>query len=107
MEFSTRGGGPTIYHNFPWINFYNGHHRKLINRWEIRALTYGLEIRSIFLDKNLIQEWLNLSVFLKNKEHKYFLKEYLRKKNINIPNRTAGMKSQSLWEKEYGHQSSV
>jgi asparagine synthetase B (glutamine-hydrolysing) len=85
---------------FPWINFYNGHHRTLINRWEIRALTYGLEIRSVFLDKNLIQEWLNLSVFLKNKEHKYFLKEYLRKKNINIPSRTAGMKSQNLWEKK-------
>ena len=84
---------------FPWINFYDGHHRKLINRWEIRALTCGLEIRSAYHDKKLVQEWLNLSTFLKNKEQKYFLKEYLRNKNIKLPGKSVGMPRQMFWGK--------
>ena len=83
---------------FPWVNFYSGRHGWLIPWWEHKALSDGLEVRSIFLDKKLVQEWLNLSVHLKNKEHKYFLKEYLRNRNIKIPNSVAGIPSQMYWK---------
>ena len=82
---------------FPWTNFYDGLHRKYINGWEYAGLLCGLEVRNVFLDKKLIQEWLNLSAPLKNKEHKYFLKEYLRNKNIKVPSKISGMRAQSLW----------
>jgi len=82
---------------FPWINFYGGLHRSLINGWEINALSCGQELRSVYLDKKLVQEWLNLSASLKNKEHKHFLKEYLRNRNIKLPKKITGFNSQSRY----------
>jgi asparagine synthetase B (glutamine-hydrolysing) len=94
---------------FPWANFYKGRHQQLITFWENRALSCGLEIRSVYCDKKLVQEWLNLSVHLKNKEHKYFLKEYLRNRNIKLPKSVVGLPAQRYWKrrKENDYQSSI
>lgn len=81
---------------FPWKNFYGGTHRRLIDLWETSTLHYGMETRSAFHDKFLIQEWLNLAPNLKNKEYKHFLKEYLRKRDIKIPEKIAAMNNQKI-----------
>jgi len=56
---------------------------------------YGLEVRSIFYDKQLAQDWLNMKPYYKNIEHKHVSKQYLRKCNISEwSNSDVGFKSQ-------------
>lgn len=81
---------------FPWDHFYNGMARRLLDFHETISLAYGLENRSIFYDKRLAQEWINISPGLKNTESKVFLKDYLRKRGIAISNKVAGFQDPKL-----------
>lgn len=55
---------------FPWTNFYYGSQRKFLAKEENIAGQFGIEARYPFLDKNVIQEFLNLSLDLKHKFYK-------------------------------------
>ena len=90
---------PEDLHNFfPTKHFYFGQSRRLLDMHEKFNLNFGIEGRNIFYDKKLVQCWLSVSIALKNKENKGFLKDYLRKYHIPISkNPKAG----------FGHQSAV
>jgi asparagine synthetase B (glutamine-hydrolysing) len=65
---------------FPWKNFYNGYLRNYIDKEEYVLGGLGIEARYPFLDKDVVQEFLNLSSELKNNNYKaplyYILKKY-------------------------------
>ena len=69
---------------FPWKHFYGGQCRDLLDLFETYNIFSGLELRNIFFDKKLVQAWFNVDVNIKNKEHKIFMKKYLRKRQIPI-----------------------
>ena len=79
---------------FPWKHFYGGMNRFLLDKNESIALSYGVEVRNVFLDKRLVQEWLWLSADLKNSEIKGPLKNYLRNRNISLPKKQAALRYQ-------------
>jgi asparagine synthetase B (glutamine-hydrolysing) len=81
---------------FPYYHFYGGKQRKLIDIQQYVSLSYGIETRNPFLDKKLTQEWLWLSASLKNNESKGPIKNYLRKRNIEISDIIAGLGDQNL-----------
>lgn len=62
---------------FPWNSFFNSSMESYIAKEEYVGGSYGIEVRYPFLDKNLVQEFLWLSVDLKNKSYKYPLENYL------------------------------
>lgn len=64
---------------FPWNSFFGSSMESYIAKEEYVGGSYGMEVRYPFLDKNLVQEFLWLSVDLKNKEYKSPLKQYLDK----------------------------
>lgn len=76
---------------FPWHHFYWGTLRRICDAWETVFLTYAIENRNCFLDKQLVQEWLSLTPSLKNKRHKHFLKSYLEKRDIVLTDKKIGM----------------
>lgn len=55
---------------FPWNNFYTGSQEAFIGKEETVASIYGIEARYPFLDKYAVQEFLWLSVHLKNAYYK-------------------------------------
>lgn len=66
---------------FPWRSFFKGTQELYIAKEEYVAGSFGIETRYPFLDVELVQEYLNLSVDLKNKKYKYVIHEYLTKNN--------------------------
>lgn len=66
---------------FPWRNFYKGTQELYISKEEYVAGSFGIESRYPFLDLELVQEYLSLSVDLKNKKYKHVIHEYLLKNN--------------------------
>ena len=78
-----------LYTIFPWRHFYGGLHRKILDNNEFYFLAYGIEIRNVYCDKKLTQEWLNISSDLKNTEEKSPLKNYLRERDIVLPTKMA------------------
>lgn len=62
---------------FPWNSFYYSTMESYIAKEEYVGGSYGIEVRYPFLDKNLVQEFLWLSVELKNKSYKLPLEQYL------------------------------
>ena len=60
-----------------WKNFYNGTNARNILREELVSSAFGIETRYPFLDKTVVQEFLSLSVDLKNNAYKAPLKHYL------------------------------
>jgi asparagine synthetase B (glutamine-hydrolysing) len=66
---------------FPWCNFWEGTQITYLNAQEYVAGRHGLETRYPFLDKYLVQEFLNLSVDLKNSKYKSCVGEYLAQNN--------------------------
>lgn len=67
---------------FPWKNFFNGSMRKFLTKDEYIVGALGIEARYPFLDKQLVQSFLNLTPALKNKFYKAPLAEYLKKNNF-------------------------
>lgn len=67
---------------FPWNSFYNSTMESYIAKEEYVGGSYGLEVRYPFLDKYLVQEFLNLDHKLKNSEYKSAISFYLRNNNF-------------------------
>lgn len=68
---------PKNLHNvFPWKNFFNGRQEMYLYKEESVSGIHGIESRYPFLDKKLVQSFLNTSVDLKNSSYKAPL-EYL------------------------------
>jgi asparagine synthetase B (glutamine-hydrolysing) len=65
-----------------------------ISKEEHVAGMYGIETRYPFLDKDVVQEFLNLKCELKNKNYKSVLHEYLTKNNFPfLVNRKIGFQA--------------
>jgi len=58
---------------FPWPSFYESSQRSYLTKEEYIAGSFGIEARYPFLDKDVVQEFLWLSVDLKNKHYKNVL----------------------------------
>lgn len=81
---------------FPYDNFYDNRQRKLIDMQQYCTLSYGIESRNPFLDKELVQEWLWISSSLKNSDHKGPIKNFLKDRNIILSKSITGLGDQSL-----------
>ena len=67
---------------FPWNSFYHSSMESYLAKEEYIAGSYGLEARYPFLDKAVVQEFLNLSADLKNSAYKSVLHHYLAANNF-------------------------
>lgn len=67
---------------FPWASFYGSTMESYLAKEEYVGGSYGIESRYPFLDKAVVQEFLSLSVELKNKQYKNVLHEYLTRNNF-------------------------
>ena len=67
---------------FPWFNFYDGCMKMFISKEEGVATLHGIETRYPFLDKNVVQEFLNLSPLIKNRFYKAPLYFILKENNF-------------------------
>jgi asparagine synthetase B (glutamine-hydrolysing) len=67
---------------FPWNSFYGSTMESYLAKEEYIAGSYGLETRYPFLDKAVVQEFLNLSAALKNSAYKSVLHHYLTTHNF-------------------------
>ncbi len=63
---------------WPWYSFWDGTQVQYLNKEEYVAGHFGIETRYPFLDNDLVQEFLWLSVNLKNSKYKSCLDEYLK-----------------------------
>jgi asparagine synthase (glutamine-hydrolysing) len=70
---------PNLSDVFPWGNFYYGSQWSYLMKEECIAGSLGIETRYPFLDRKVVQEYLNLSPDLKNQAYKSPLKNYLFK----------------------------
>lgn len=66
---------------FPWQNFYYGSQISYLGKEESIGGSFGLETRYPFLDKNLVQEYLNFKPELKNKYYKAPITNFLMQHN--------------------------
>lgn len=81
---------------YPWKNFYDGNQKMYIAKEEHVAGLHGIETRYPFLDKYVVQEFLNLSCNLKNKNYKSVLHEYLSINNFPfLKNKKVGFRADS------------
>jgi hypothetical protein len=81
---------------FPYDNFYENKQRRQIDLNQYISLSNGIEIRNPFLDKQLAQEWLSLSVDLKRSGFKSPLQNFLLNRGIELPKKIAGLGNQFL-----------
>lgn len=66
---------------FPWQNFYQGAQVSYLSKEESIGGSFGLETRYPFLDKELVQEYLNFIPLLKNKYYKSPITNFLQINN--------------------------
>jgi len=66
---------------FPWASFYGSSQEAYLIKEEYVAGSFGIETRYPYLDKRVVQEFLNLSHTLKNSAYKSALDHYLRARN--------------------------
>ena len=67
---------------FPWPNFFESSQEAYLVKEEYIAGAFGLETRSPFLDKDVVQEFLWLTPELKNSQYKSVLHNYLTNNNF-------------------------
>lgn len=65
-----------------WENFYNGCQYSYLGKEECVAGSHSIETRYPLLDKDVVQEFLWLSVELKNKNYKAPIHEYFKRNNF-------------------------
>jgi asparagine synthetase B (glutamine-hydrolysing) len=63
---------------FPWASFYGSSMRSYLMKEELVAGYFGQEGRYPFLDRDLVQKFLNLDSSLKNSQYKAPIEYYLR-----------------------------
>jgi asparagine synthetase B (glutamine-hydrolysing) len=66
---------------FPWASFYGSSQETYIAKEEHVAGSFGIETRYPYLDKYVVQEFLNLTAELKNSKYKSVLYNYLTQNN--------------------------
>jgi asparagine synthetase B (glutamine-hydrolysing) len=66
---------------FPWASFYGSSQQTYIAKEEHVAGSFGIETRYPYLDKYVVQEFLNLTPELKNSKYKSVLYNYLTQNN--------------------------
>ena len=64
-----------------WYSFYNYTQRSFLGKEEIISGLYGIEGRYPYLDKDVVQEYLNLTYKLKNSDYKAPMKYLFEKLN--------------------------
>lgn len=69
---------------FPWDNFYKGAQSSYLTKEEFITGSFGVESRYVYLDKKLVQEFLNLIPELKNSFYKSPIVNFLRKHDYPI-----------------------
>ena len=67
---------------FPWPNFYGGYQTAYLHKEEHVGGAFGIESRYPFLDRALVQAFLNLKSDLKNSHYKAPLRAYLLEKKF-------------------------
>lgn len=67
---------------FPWPSFFESTMESYLMKDEFVGGSYGLETRYPFIDVQVVQEFLNLSVGLKNSRYKSVLDNYLTTNNF-------------------------
>jgi asparagine synthetase B (glutamine-hydrolysing) len=67
---------------WPWPNFFEGTQSQYLGKEEVVVGGYGLEARYPFLDRVLVQEFLNLKPALKNSKYKSVLTNYLEENSF-------------------------
>lgn len=88
-DYSTYSYQSTFKGKFPkkltnqlWENFYGGLQYSYLGKEEYVAGSHSIETRYPFLDKNVVQEFLQLKCELKNKYYKAPIHEYLKRNNF-------------------------
>lgn len=76
----------TLKKTFPWQNFYEGANYSYLNKEESISGSFGIEGRYPFLDKDVVQSYLNLLPELKNMYFKSPLTNFLMKNRYPINN---------------------
>jgi len=76
--------GENLYDIFPWENFYDGTQSSYLMKEESITGGFGIEGRYPFLDRKVVQEYLNLVPELKNKEFKAPIANFLISNNYPI-----------------------
>lgn len=69
---------------FPWRSFTGGTQQWYIAKEEHVAGSHGIESRYPFLDKDVVQEFLNLDYKIKNKHYKSVIHDYLQKNDYPV-----------------------
>lgn len=69
---------------FPWSSFYFSTQQAYIRKEESIGGAFGIETRYPFLDKRVVQAWLNINHNLKNSEYKSCIKEYLDRSDYPV-----------------------
>jgi asparagine synthetase B (glutamine-hydrolysing) len=67
---------------FPWASFYGSSMESYMMKEEYVGGAYGIETRYPFLDKKVVQEFLNLDISLKNTHYKSAIYEYLTRNEV-------------------------
>jgi len=67
---------------FPWPNFYFGGNYSYLTKEEHIAGSLGIEARYPYLDKDVVQQFLNLTPEFKNKYYKSPLTNYMQQNNF-------------------------
>ena len=67
---------------FPWASFFGSSMESYMMKEEYVGGAYGVETRYPFLDKKVVQEFLNLDKTLKNTHYKSAIYEYLTRNDV-------------------------
>ena len=83
-EYTFNKPNPEIFNDdlkkiFPWENFFYGCQISYLSKEESVGGSFGMETRYPFLDKKVVQEYLNLTPELKNKFYKSPITNFLNK----------------------------
>lgn len=91
-KFNPRVFPKNLRNIFPWANFYYGGNYSYLTKEEYIAGSLGIETRYPLLDRDVIQQFLNLTCELKNKFYKAPLTNYLTTYNFPLFIGKAGFK---------------
>lgn len=69
---------------FPWASFFESSMESYIMKEEYVGGAFGVETRYPFLDKKVVQEFLNLNTLIKNTHYKSVIYYYLTRNNVPL-----------------------
>ncbi|WP_299483531.1 asparagine synthase-related protein [uncultured Roseibium sp.] len=75
---------PNFLGQFPWSSFFGSTQAAYLSKEEMVAGSFGMEARYPFLDRTVVQEFLNLTSDVKNKQYKSAISEYLKLRAFSV-----------------------